>query len=150
MAKKQIKFIEGETYCRYGSTLMTPEAEAEMFGFSAAETFNPIAEDIIVIDDVMYTDKDLCDIIKDVATFNPDIAEWDVVFNQGYPDNGYYVRKEFANTYTITPYSIEQFKGITKIKPFSDFKKEHPEIKLKEYWEFQDALDAYYDETLKN
>ena len=143
MKQNKIEFREGEPFCRYNGILMDDEGCIRTFGCLDGDLYCP-DNDTIFIDDKIYSDKDFSDLIKLIGIYNEKTPEWDVSVNQGYEPSGVTERRKIDDTYTINANDIDSlFKGIKKILPFKQFKKDYPLILLKKYLEFQNALDEY-------
>ena len=145
---EEIEFREGESFCRYNGILMDDEGCIKTFGCLDGDLYCP-DNDTVYIDDKIYSDKDFAELIKLSGTYNDETPEWDVIYNQGYEPSGVTERRKIDNTYTIDASSIDSlFKGIREILPFNQFKKDYPTISLKKYFEFQDALEQFYNKCI--
>ena len=141
MAKDKIEFIDGEPYLRYNGNMMSPEKCIEVFG-TDIEIYS---EDFIEWEDgTLYTDLSFPEIIKNLAykeTFKE--KEYDEVLSNGYYGfNSYCKDKEIENSYILNKDTVNSIKSI---KPLKEFKKEHPNIKVKKIVKFCRAIDEYYN-----
>lgn len=144
MKQNKIEFIEGESFCRYDGVLMDDAGCIATFGWVEDDLYCP-DHDTVFIDNKIYSDKDFSELIKLIGVYNEKTPEWDSIFNMGYEPSGVTERRKIDNTYTIDADSVDSlFKGIKQILPFNQFKEDYPGVSLKNYFEFQDALDQYY------
>lgn len=134
-----IEFVDGETYCRFNGVEMTPEECKKLYGFDGE--FSILEEDAIGIDDTLYTNKPLCDVIILFGRVYGPISEYDNILDKGYGFGSYSLEASLVNTLVIPLRNLEMFK---KIKPFEDFTKDYPKIDIEKYKEFYDCLDKFY------
>lgn len=140
----KIEFIEGEDFCRYNDILCDDEGCVKIYGYK--EDLNVLDDTTIVHEGVLYTDKDLYEVIQLIATYQGKSEDYDEMVNQGRGFASYCEHTKYDCSYIIPEDWLDAFKDVKQIKPFTSFKEDHPEISLEKYFEFQDALDKYYAE----
>jgi len=116
-----IEFIDGDHYCTWNGTLMSPENHEKLFGIS--EELDVFSDDLIDSEGILYSDLPLGEILIQIGEVVKD------------PDGGPEKLILF----------LDYVKNI-KIKPFCDFILDHPKFDIAKYTEFYDELDKYYDE----
>lgn len=139
----KIKFIKGEPFCRYNGILCNSEGCIKIYGYT--EDLCMIDDTTIIHEDILYTDHDLFTVIQLISEYQGETPEYDEIVNEGRGVARYCEHIKYDNSYIIPEHLLEDFQNVKQIKPFSSFKKDYPEISIKKYLKFQDAIDEYYD-----
>lgn len=138
----KIEFIKGEPFCRYNGILCDSEGCTKIYGYP--EDICMLDNTTIIHEDTLYTNHDLFTVIKLISDYQGETPEYDEIIDEGRGFASHCEHIKYDNTYIIGENMLEDFKDVKQIKPFSSFKKDHPEISIKKYLKFQDALDKYY------
>lgn len=139
----RIEFIDKEEYCRFDGVLMTPEAAMNLYGYDGEITM--LDEETYWVDDTIYTDKKLGDIIMSLGEVHREVEEYDEILSQGRGFARYCAEAALNNTVVIP---IRFLDNLAKVKPFASFKKVYPKFNLTKYIEFMDCLEAYYERDM--
>ena len=136
---ERIEFIKGEPYCRFDGTIMTPEACEVLYGYNGE--FDILTDNTYIINNTVYTDMKLCDLIKLLGEVHGEIEEYDNILDNG---RGWFAHceEEKLNNTVVIPLRI--IESLETIKPFNDFIKDYPNINITKYIEFMDCLNEYY------
>lgn len=142
----KIEFIEGEPYCRYNGVLMNEEGCIKTFGYN---------EDLCMLDDVtvcienkIYSEHDISEIIKLLSSYNNTTPEWDIIYNGDPEPSSVTLRRKLDDTYVIRADDLEVFDKVRRISPLKRLKKDYPNISIKKYMDYKDALDNYYTQLI--
>lgn len=143
----KIEFIEGEPFCRYDGILCSPEGCKSIYGYEEELPF--VDDDIIAMEDTLYTDHDLAEIICAVSQHQGETEDYDMVIDQGYGFSRWQEHRKYDNSYIMSEHTLSFFEGVRYIKPFGEFAKDYPEVGLEKYEEFVTAFDEFY-KNLRN
>lgn len=137
--KSRIEFRKGEKYCRFDGILLNEENCEKLYGFPGeVEIFD---DNMIVIDDTVYTDKNFNEVIKMLGEVHEGAEEYDEILSQGFGFSKYCKDKELENKIVI---SIESIEHIKKFKPYMKLYEDYPKFNLEKYNEVYNELDKYY------
>jgi hypothetical protein len=135
----KLEFRDNEEYPRFNGVLMTPKECIKLYGFDGE--FDILKKDIISLNGIIYTNKKLYDVIKLLGEVHDEVEEYDVISSQGRGFSTYCAEERLNNTVVIPLRVIEYLEAI---KPFNDFKKDHPNINIEKYKEFYGCLNEYF------
>ena len=135
----KIEYRDNEEYPRFNGVLMTPEECIKLYGFGGE--FDILKKDIISLNGIIYTNKKLYDVIKLLGEVHGEVEEYDIISSQGRGFETYCAEERLNNTVVIPLRVIEYLEAI---KPFNDFKKDHPNINIEKYKEFYGCLNEYF------
>ena len=145
----QITFVKGEPVCRYNNILMTDEECLKKWGICEGDFFC-YDVDMYLVDDVLYTDAPLVQIIRTLATKEYG-DPWKGCYTKD-PDTinmlGIHLTAEqelshmLEDSFVVRRAALEEIRAI---KPFKEFKKKYKNVDVRGYMAFMDALDCYYE-----
>ena len=126
-----IEFRDDENYCRYNGILMDRDGCLKVFGYP--EELDMLDECTIKIDDKIYSNHDITELIKLLSEETVDKT----------PDEENYYFNE--KIYVMDDFEINYFKGVRQILYFEQFKSDYPNISVDEYLAMENAIQRYYD-----
>ena len=134
-----IEFRDGEKWCRWNGTLMSPKNCKKLFGVDGE-----IAVEKDFIDDgrAIYTDKPIGKILAKLGEKFEDPGEYDDPSGYGWKD--YTWEKRLAGKIA---FDLDFIKGLV-VKPLAEFRKTYPYFNEKVHNAFYDELNEYYDKMI--
>lgn len=138
-----IEFIDGENWCRWNGTLMSPEKCIELFGVDGEIETND-DETIIIYEDTIYTNKLISEIILFLGEVHKADKPADPILTQGYVNYLYESLDQRLDGKVIL--SIENIRLLDNIKPLKEFKNDYPNFNKELYEKFYNELDEYFED----
>jgi hypothetical protein len=138
-----IEFIDGENWCRWNGTLMSPEKCIELFGIDG-EIYSNEDETILEYDSTIYTDKPISEVILLLGEVHKADEPVDPILTQGYVNYSYEALDQKLDGKVIL--SMEDIKLLDNIKPLKEFKNDYPNFNKELYEKFYNELDEYFED----
>lgn len=137
-----IEFIDGENWCRWDGTLMSPEKCIELFGIDREIYYND-DETILEYDSTIYTDKPISEIILFLGEVHKADEPADPILTQGHVNHSYESLDQKLDGKIIL--SMEDVQYLDNIKPLKEFKKDYPNFNKELYEKFYNELYEYFE-----